>query len=197
MNRAALGFRLHSGWTALVVVALRGNFPLVLGRARPHLVNSFTAEFRQPYHTAKKLALEDAPAFVERVRGEAQDLASEAIDSIAAGLLKQSMNVKACGLLLGSGRPLPAFPKILASHALIHTAEGELFRAAVFEAAKSRGIKTLTIKESEVMATASEILRLKPEQIAERLAQTGRSLGSPWTQDEKLATLAAALSLLT
>jgi hypothetical protein len=54
MKHAALGFRAHSGWTALVAISLEEDFPIVILRERPHLVQTFTFEFRQPYHTAKK-----------------------------------------------------------------------------------------------------------------------------------------------
>jgi hypothetical protein len=54
MKPAALGFRVHSGWTALVAVALEDRFPIPLLRERSHLVKTFTYEFRQPYHTAEK-----------------------------------------------------------------------------------------------------------------------------------------------
>ena len=54
MKHAALGFRAHSGWTSLVAISLEEGSPLVLLRERPHLVKTFTYEFRQPYHTAAK-----------------------------------------------------------------------------------------------------------------------------------------------
>ncbi len=40
----------------LVAIALEeGSSPYVLLRERPHLVKTFTCEFRQPYHTAKEI----------------------------------------------------------------------------------------------------------------------------------------------
>jgi hypothetical protein len=54
MKHAALGFRAHSGWTALVATSLEEGFPLVILRERFHLVKTFTYELRQPYHTAEK-----------------------------------------------------------------------------------------------------------------------------------------------
>jgi len=54
MKQVALGFRAHSGWTALGAIALENTSPRALLSGRPHLVKTFTYEFRQPYHTAKK-----------------------------------------------------------------------------------------------------------------------------------------------
>ncbi|MFY9731374.1 MAG: hypothetical protein WAK24_12250, partial [Candidatus Acidiferrales bacterium] len=64
MKRAALGVRVHSGWAALIALTVTRGAPVVLFRERIHLVENFTYEFRQPYHTAEKLPLEEARAFV-------------------------------------------------------------------------------------------------------------------------------------
>ncbi len=75
MKQVALGFRAHSGWTALVAIALEEGSPHVLLRERAHLVKTFTYEFRQPYHTAKVRSSAEARDFVLRVRSEARSLA--------------------------------------------------------------------------------------------------------------------------
>src|SRR6266568_3335884 len=147
-KQATLGFRVHSGWTALVAVCLEKGAPVVLARERVHLVETFTYEFRQPYHTAEKLLLGQARDFIERVRDEARRLAHRAIHGLQSDLQKQGIALKSCGLLLASGRPLPELEKILGSHALMR-----------------------------------------------RVTELGRPLGSPWSQDEKFATLAAWLAL--
>jgi hypothetical protein len=194
MNQAALGFRAHSGWTSLVAIALEKRFPMVLSRQRPHLVKTFTFEFRQPYHTAEKAPRAEAQGIVSRIRTEARGLAYKAIHSVQKNLLAQGYEVKCCGLLLASGRPLPSLPQILESHALIHTADGELFRNALRHASERCGLATFTAKESGVF-DMSDALRLQPEEIRRRLTELGIGLGPPWTQDEKLAALIAWLSL--
>src|SRR6516164_9867245 len=68
MKPAAVGFRVHSGWTALVAIALEKNRPVVLARRRPHLVENFSFTFRQPYHTAAKMSLDEAAAFLRGQR---------------------------------------------------------------------------------------------------------------------------------
>jgi hypothetical protein len=54
-------------------------------------------------------------------------------------------------LSIASGRPLPSLPQILISHALIHSADGELFREALLHASKRCGIESFAIKESELL----------------------------------------------
>ena len=195
LKQATLGFRVHSGWTALVAVSLEKGAPVVLARERVHLVEIFTYEFRQPYHTAGKMLLGQARDFIERVRDEARWLAHRAIHGLQSDLQKQGTGLKSCGLLLASGRPLPELEKILASHALIHTADGELFREAIVHAGARLGLRTEGIKERELLDQAGQVLRVQPAALMRRITELGRPLGSPWSQDEKFATLAAWLAL--
>jgi hypothetical protein len=196
MNQAALGFRAHSGWTSLVAVAIEDGCPMVLLRQRPHLVKTFTFEFRQPYHTAEKVPRSEARGVIARIRTEARGLAYKAIRSVQQKLLAEGYELCCSALLLASGRTLPSLPKILESHALIHTADGELFRNAVVNASERCGLATFSAKESGLISMSAEVLRLQPEEIRHRLTQLGIGLGPPWTQDEKLAALIAWLSLV-
>jgi len=52
-----------------------------------------------------------------------------------------------------------------------------------------------TVKERDLFATASAALRHKPAILTRFVTDLGKPLGSPWTQDEKFATLAAWLAL--
>jgi hypothetical protein len=196
MKRAALGFRVHSGWTSLVAISLEEGSPLVLLRERPQLVKTFTYEFRQPYHTAGKRPSAEACGFISRVRAEARRLAYRVIHTTQMNLQKQGYELKCCSLLLASGRPLPGLRQILASHALIHAADGELFREALLQASKRCGCETFTAKERELFERAEHALHLQPEELVRCLAHLGCALGSPWSQDEKLTTLVAWLSLV-
>jgi hypothetical protein len=195
MKPAALGFRAHSGWTALVAVALEEGFPIPLLRGRPHLVRTFTFEFRQPYHTAEKRP-DEAGGFIALVRSEAQALAVHAIRSVQSNLQSQGYEIHRCGLLTASAKPLPELARILASHPLIHTADGELFRQALLHGCHQQGFEIVTVKESELLDRAAGALKVSRNELAARIAGLGRVHGSPWTQDEKFATLVACLSLL-
>jgi len=195
MNQAALGFRAHSGWTSLVAIAVEEGSPMVLLRQRPHLVKTFTYEFRQPYHTAERVPRPEARGVISRIRTEAQGLAYQSIRAVQKNLLTQGYVLKCCGLLLASGRTLPSLPQILESHALIHTADGELFRGALEHASKRCGLEMFTAKEGEVLERSAEAFRVRPDAIKRRLTNLGVGLGPPWTQDEKLAALIAWLSL--
>lgn len=195
MKKAALGFRVHSGWTSLVAISLQGNLPVVLARQRPHLVETFSYTFRQPYHTAEKMPIEDGRNFVEKVRDEARELAVRAIRAAEADVRHQGYKLSCCALLLASGRALPEFEKILDSHAMIHTADGELFRDAILHASARCKLKMTAIRERELLARAATLLNMRANIVAKRVAELGKTVGPPWSQDEKFAALAGWISL--
>src|SRR5258708_32414098 len=78
-KEAAIGLRVHSGWAAVVAVCLDKGAPVVLVKQRVHLVDTFTYEFRQPYHTAEKMLLGQAPEFIARGQTAARRLSYPAV----------------------------------------------------------------------------------------------------------------------
>jgi hypothetical protein len=195
VKQATVGFRAHSGWAAMVAVSVEKGAPTVLARERIELVETFTYRFRQPYHTAEKLPLGEARKFVALVEVEAARLAHRAIHKLQSELERQGIQATSCSLLMASGKTLPNLEKILASHALIHTADGELFREALSSAAKRSGLATVKIRERRLLEIAEQALRTGPAALLRRLGELGRPFGAPWSQDEKFATLAAWLAL--
>ena len=195
MKQAAVGFRVHSGWTAVVAVSLEKRQPLVLLRDRVHLVKNFTYESRQPYHTAAKLGLDEARAFIALIRKEARAFAKQAIRNVGEKLREHGYKLDRSAILLSSARPLPPLQKILAAHSLIHTADGELFREALIHASESCDVEVVTSRERDLADKAARTLHSKPAALSHTLTELGHGLGPPWSQDEKLAALAAWLAL--
>ena len=195
MKNAAVGFRTHSGWTSVVVVALEKGKPVVLLRQHVHLVKTFNYSFRQPYHTAARAPLEAGRAFLQQVQEDARNLAYEALRSIRDKLQAANCRLTHAGLLLSSSKPLPPLEKILAAHPLIHTADGELFREALAHATEELRLKNFQVREKELLIMGAKTLRRKRETLQRQLTELGRSMGPPWSQDEKFAALAAWLSL--
>lgn len=195
MKKAAVGFRVHSGWAAAVAVLLEKGAPVVLVRERVHLVKNFTYESRQPYHTAAKLEPGEGHAFVAHIRKEARTLALRAIHKVREQLEEHGYELARSAVLLAAGRPLPPLSKILAAHSLIHTADGELFREALIHASERTGLEVTTAKERELAEAVSRALRKKPADLSRQITELGRGLGPPWSQDEKLATLVAWFAL--
>ena len=194
---AAVGFSVHSGWAAAVGLTLVKNQPQVLVRARPELVESFTYRFRQPYHTAEKMPLEQGRAFVASVERLAKRLARAAIQAMQSELRKKGFDLISIAVIRASAKPLPTLDRILASHALIHTADGELFRNALTHAGEHCNLAGFTIKQRELIETGCKTFDLTTETLTNRLTAIGKPMGSPWSQDEKSAALAAWLALAT
>lgn len=180
----------------MVSVSLEQREPAVLVRDRVHLVKKFTYESRQPYHTAAKLDLDEARAFVAHIKKEARALAAQAIRNLRRKLHENGHELNPGVILLSSRRPLPPLPKILAAHSLIHTADGVLFREALIHASESCGIEVMTLRERDLAAAAARALRKKRAHFIRVVNELGRGLGPPWSQDEKLAALAAWFVLI-
>jgi hypothetical protein len=195
MKQAAVGFRVHSGWSALVAVSLENDAPRVVSRERVHLVETFIYKFRQPYHTAGRMPLEKARAFVEGSLSEAKRLAGSALRSTQKELGNQGYELARGALLLASGKALPGLESILLSHALIHTADGEHFREALRHSCADCGVEIACIRDRELLERGVKSLGMKREKLLRQLTELGGRFGAPWTQDEKYAALAAWLVL--
>jgi hypothetical protein len=194
LERVTLGLRAHSGWAVLVALGGSAAAPVVVERRRLSLCDdSFP---RQPYHAAEELPAARAKALIDHSLDTAHRLAREALASALKHLRIAGTEVAGAGLLLGSGRPLPVqLQAILAAHPLIHTAEGEMYREALRASCERASIPVVGFRERDLLATASTSLALAPETLRARLTALGKPLGPPWTQDEKLASLAAWLVL--
>jgi hypothetical protein len=191
-SEAALGFRSHSGWAALVAVAGRVAGPAAVVRRRVELSRGTP---RQPFHAAEGRPFPAAEDLIRRATDEAQALAQREVQEAVAELRAMGHEPVASGLLLAAGRPLPGLREVLASHAFIHAAEGELFREALREATRRCGLLLVEVRERELEDRAARSLRRPAAELQRRVADWGRALGSPWTQDEKRAALVAWLAL--
>jgi hypothetical protein len=191
--RAAIGFRPHSGWAALVAVADTPESVTVVERRKIQLAGPGIP--KQPYHAVENLSVEKADARIREWVQGSRRLASQAFGETLDELRRKGHQVAGCALLLASGRPLPGLAAILASHALIHTADGEHFREAIVHAAGKRRLTVAGIREKEIWERASAQLLLSIEELRRHIDGLGKTLGPPWTQDQKLAALAAWMAL--
>lgn len=195
MNRAALGLRMHSGWGVLVAVSLDGNAVRVLDRRRIVVADPRFPGAKQPYHYAADLDLPDAERCLSEYAASSEGLAITALREVIKQLDAQHFRIVGAALLLASGRPLPSLPKILGSHPLIHTAEGEFFRNAIRAACGHLQIPVTAIRERDLNDMATASFGSAASQVLLGTASQGGSIGPPWTQDHKTAALAASMIL--
>jgi hypothetical protein len=194
-RKAALGVRCHSGWAAAILACGDRDAITVLERRRLQLCDSAMEGAKQPYHHVEPLPLAQAEAFIARCREHTGALARAAIIEIKGIAEAQKLALTACSILSASGRKLPVLKDILASHALIHAAEGEFYRDAVAAACEGAGVAVLRIREADALRQASDQVGLLEGPLNERLIALGKALGPPWTADQKLASVGAWLAL--
>jgi hypothetical protein len=182
--RAAIGLRAHSGWAALVAVAGTIDAPRILERRRIVIADPEIVGSKQPYHAATELPFPQAEALVKQAIDSSRALALETLSATVQALRSRGYEVAGCGVLLGSGKALPPLAKVLASHALIHTAEGEMFRDVLLWAGKEYRLPVTGVLEKS----------LNPASL-QRVASLGKLIGPPWTQDQKYAAVVAFMTL--
>lgn len=195
MKVAAIGVRMHSGWGALVAVSNDGGRLSVVDRRRIDVIDGKSTGKKQPYHFAKNLALAAAEKYIANCAVDSERQASDSIRSLIDELRDHDYAVKMCAVVLASGRPLPSLSEILASHPLIHTAEGEFFRRAVWTACEELKIHVSGVRERDLEAQAKSVLGKSAASAVRKISQMGKSIGPPWTQDHKSAALAAWIIL--
>ncbi len=191
----AIGLRVHSGWAALVVIGGTPRAPSVVERRRIVIADPAIRGSKQPFHAAEKMDQEKAAAHIARCRASTWKMAREAFCAVLEEMRNKGHAVAGCGLLLASGRPVGTLAEALASHTMLHTAEGQFFRDALREASEQSGVAVMGVREKELFARAAETLRIGENEIRRRVGEMGKAIGPPWSQDEKLAALVAWLAL--
>jgi len=195
MAKVALGLAPHSGWAALVALGGKRDAPAVLARTRVEMADPGDFGAKAPYHAVEGLALAEAQQRLNRFEASAERMAGSALRALVGELRAKGHSVRTAGILESSGRKVGSLSAILASHALIHTADGELYRDALADAAAHCRLPLLRVREREAMARAVQVLKVPEPVLARRLGEMGRPFGPPWRQDEKLAALVAWLAL--
>jgi hypothetical protein len=177
----------------MVAVAGSPARPVIVDRRRIQIAEALRSGPVQPYHTARELGVERGGIFLAECREQWNALASESLRAA----IKQigGDRVRFCAVLMGSGRTSQVLAKTLASHAAIHTAEGEFFREIVLHAGESCGLQPLRLKEKELFALAESKFVTKASALQKMLDEVGKRVGAPWQQDQKFAALAGWVAM--
>jgi hypothetical protein len=188
----ALGFRPHTYWTAVVAAAGDADQPQVARRARIEFAEGDT---RLVYHRAAEMASEAAAQWVETVRSRTREAARLALARTLQDLADDGWRVGRAVVPRGGGRIPARLEEIVRSHSLQHAAEGEFYRDVVADACGDLGLEVTRVVERELRALAADLLGVGPGAVDERLLLLGRALGPPWSEDQRLAMLAAWVGL--
>jgi hypothetical protein len=168
--RCAVGFSVHTGWAACVIAAGSIERPRIELRDRIELLGDAD---RFVFHRAAEMRATDAKAFVTRAGREARVAATRAMKRIAEGRA-----LAGCAIVAGA-IAMPPLDVVVASHPMMHTAEGLFYRDALKAAAQAAGLRTQIVTPKSLDIKRAE------------LAEVGRAVGKPWNTDVKLAALAA------
>jgi hypothetical protein len=188
---AAIGFSPHSGWAAMVVLGGTAAEPELLGRSRVRLIDDHDPESKQPYHAVEFLCVEEATGRLDGYMAVATRLAQDSIHAQSVQLKERGIAVKSVGIIESSSRKQISLPSILASHALIHAADGDHFRNALFVAAEQCRLRVCRIPAKGLEDHAGKYLHLPVNRILETVKNLGAGKGPPWGADQKKAALLA------
>ena len=185
------GFAIHTGWAAAVLVG--GDAPEAR-RRRPAARHALSEALpRQVYHAVQDMPPAKAALLVREVHEAVDGLTDEVIAELA-DIARAHGPLVAVGV---TGFPVtcPPSTRCSESHALLHLAEGELYRG-VCDAADARGLTVVLIHPKEGDPRDCAGCGVPAEPFARRLVDLRAELGAPWQADHRLATAAARLAAL-
>lgn len=189
LERAAVGFSTHTGWAAAVVVSGTASSPRVVLRSRVEL---WDLPDPHVYHRAAELDPAAAGKRIQDAQGVSRGKAREGLRALLGTL---QVRVVAAGIV-GANAQLPSdLAAILRSHALVHSAEGELFRGALSFASEEAGLEVTTVPSRKLAALVARAFGIAEADLPRRLADLGHGLGAPWGKDQKDAAAVACVAL--
>jgi hypothetical protein len=187
-----IGFRPHTYWTAAVALAGAPDAPEVVERRK---ITFATGDERMVYHRAAEVTAAEAPALVAEVRVAVEAHAADAVRAMVEGLHRAGRQVR-LAVVPTAGLKLPErIEDIVRVHARMHAAEGELYRDIVADACAAVGLKVARVIERELFPLAADHIGTSEAVLKTRLQAMGAALGPPWSEDQKLAVLAAMIHL--
>jgi hypothetical protein len=190
-RQAALGFRVKSGWAASVLLAASVRAPELRDSRIIELFDPHDPATRQPYHAAMGL-LETNAVKLRRRKQSVDRMAKKAVVDLLQQYTDNGYTIRHAGLVVGSR----INPDAIANpHIRAHALEGRLFRTTLETALRSQGVHCLVFTERNAYAEAAKILSQSPERIKLAIAELGRSVKGAWRADQKMAALAAWVSL--
>ena len=189
--RCVLGFAAHSGWAAIVALGGSVPSPAVLLRERLELADSALPGSKQPYHALEGRPLAEAQRMLQQFQFSAAALAREGLTAIVERARATGAAPAVAGILDSAGRNAATLEGTLASHALIHTADGEHFRAALARACGELGLAVVRVPARELRRRAAAALGKPEQELVAAVSGLGRHVGPPWGADQKSAALLA------
>jgi hypothetical protein len=191
---AALGFRVKSGWAAVVLLTDTAHSLQLSDVSRIELCDPRLPETRQPYHAAMGKLETDSIKLSRRER-MVLSISQQSLTKLLNGYRKKSFRIIRAALVVGSQID-PA--EIANPHIRAHALEGRLFRSAVAETLQDHEIRTEVLLERDAYPSVAARLKQSSDDVKRAIQDLGRSApvkGGPWRAEQKLAALAALFAL--
>jgi hypothetical protein len=174
--RAALGFRVKSGWAAAVLLTGPTRSPQLCDLQRIDLSDPRLPETRQPYHAAMGKLETDARKVNPRIR-VVRRIAQKSIGTLLAGYRQHGYMISRAALVVGS----QIDPDSIANpHMRAHAFEGRLFRLVIEEALHAHRIRTAVLIERNVYAKAVAERKKSSDDLKHLIQSLGRFTDGPW-----------------
>jgi hypothetical protein len=190
-GEGVLGFRVKSGWAVFVLIEGSIRAPRLRQSDVINLSDPRNPETQQPYHAAIG-KLETNAATLKRRLESVRHATEKSIANLIQCCADDGCAIHRAALVVGS----VIDPESIANpHIRAHALEGRLSRTVLDDALRSRGIQCAILTERDVYPRASNLLGESPIQIRRTIAELGHSASGPWRADQKMAALAAWMSL--
>ena len=190
-SRAALGFRVKSGWAAAVMLKGSARSPQLCDVQRIDLFDPQLPETRQPYHAAMG-KLETDPRKIDRRVVVVRSIAQRSIATLLAGYRQNGYSIRRAALVVGS-RIDPA--SVANPHIRAHAFEGRLFRSVLEKSLQRHRIRTDVLIERDAYMQAAIQLEQLDENVRRMIQNFGREAKASWRAEQKLAAVAAWVAL--
>jgi hypothetical protein len=191
---AGLGFRVKSGWAAVVVLTDTADSLQLSDVSRIDLCDPRLPETRQPYHAAMGKLETDSTKVNQRER-VVRRVSHQALTTLLKGYRQNGFRIMRAAIVVGSQID-PA--NIANPHIRAHALEGRLFRSVVTEILQDHEIRTEVLLERDAYPSVAARLKQSSDDVKRVIQDLGRSVpakGPPWRAEQKLAALAALFAL--
>jgi hypothetical protein len=187
---AVLGVADHGGWAICVTVAASRGAPVIVDRRRIELIEPGVPT--QPYHhDTVRMQPAVAERLVLRVRESVMRTTLESVKRVRDDL-QPPYKVVAMAMRRPTLDYVPVtVAEAHASYPVMCRADGMMYHDALCTAARRLKMTLSFDNRDEEIAHAADRLGVSPEEVEHFLQSSGKSLGTPWHKEHRLAAAAA------
>lgn len=188
---AGVGFRIKSGWAAVVLLTGSIDSPRLCDNHVVDLSDPRLPETRQPFHASLGKLETDAKK-IKRRTDTVQGVTNQSITKLLADYRRKGYAITHASVVVGSQLD----PATIANpHVRAHALEGQLFRSTIERALNEHGIRTTAFLERDAYDKAATQLTKSSVDVQRAIQSLGRFAGGPWRAEQKLAALGAWVAL--